>query len=216
MDDDPIGVDGELVDRLISAVNSSHERDWLNIVWFLVFAVGGDDLDRLEPDSGREPSPGSVAAERRTRLQLVSRDAYFRHIRNRLMQLVQSGVREDFLVRALRDELTTNCQMLANTEAGNTKREELRDSLERRATDPEFIAVFRARLAAKDPSAALLTDDEVGARLRNMASMTEPMSKADEQEAWNRAARWNEQAEALSDRVIALWKERYAFRVTGS
>lgn len=34
------------------------------------------------------------------------------------MQLVRSGVREDFLVRALRDELTTNCQMLANTEAG--------------------------------------------------------------------------------------------------
>jgi hypothetical protein len=28
MDEDPIGVDGELVDRLIAAVNSSHERDW--------------------------------------------------------------------------------------------------------------------------------------------------------------------------------------------
>lgn len=216
MDDEPKGVDSELVDRLIAAVNSPHERDWLNMVWFLVFAVGGDELDRLEPDSGHEPRPGSVAAERRARLQLVSRDAYFRHIRNRLTQLVRSGVREDFLVRALRDELTTNCQILANTEAGNTKREELRESLERRALDPEFIAVFRARLAAKDPAAGLLSDDEVGDRLRNMASMTEPMSKADEQEAWNRATRWNEQAEAVSDRVIVLWKDRYAMRAIGS
>ena len=182
-DNDPIGVDGELVDRLLAAVNSPHEHDWLNTVWFLVFAIGGDDLYRLEPDSGREPIPGSVGAERRARRQLVSREAYFRHIKHRLMQLIQSGVREDFLVRALWDELTTNCQMLANTEAGNTKREEFRERLEQRAADPEFIAVFRGRLAAKDPEVGRLSDDEVADRLRNMASRMEPMSGLDEQEA---------------------------------
>jgi hypothetical protein len=31
MDEDPIGVDGELADRLVAAVNSPHQRNWLNV-----------------------------------------------------------------------------------------------------------------------------------------------------------------------------------------
>src|SRR6266851_6918796 len=128
--EDPEGIAGELVDRLANAVNSPHDRDWLDLSWFLVFAIGGAVLARILPDTGKEPPPGSHGAELRKTHEVVSRDVYFSRIRMRLTQLVESGLREDILIRALRDELTAQCQEFAQTEAGDTRREELRIKLE--------------------------------------------------------------------------------------
>ena len=44
--------------------------------------------------------------------------------------------------------------------------------------------------------------NQVADRLRNMASRLEPMSRENEQEALDRARRWNERAAAISDRAI--------------
>lgn len=214
--DDPTGIDGELVDRLIGAVNS-HDDDWVDLSWFLVFAVGGAELWAAEPDTGRDPPPGSVGAERRKTRQLLSRPAYVERVRERLMSLVRSGVREDFLVRAVRDELTTNRQEFADTEGASTRREEMRARIERDASSPEAVAAFRAALSRSDPEAASLTDADISERLRRMAGseLLGPMSPRAEQEAWARVARWNDQVAArLSDRALAVWFDRHGRRLT--
>lgn len=208
---DPIGADGELVDRLLAAVNSSHDRDWVELGWFLIFAVGGAELMAIEPDTGREPPPGSVGEKRRKTSELVTRSSYIDRIRRRLLSMVRSGVREDFLVRALRDDLTAHCHEFARTEAANTRREEFRARIERGAASAETLAAFRASLAEDDPAAALLNDDQIAQRLRDMASsdLLKPMSRENEQDAWDRTSRWNDQvAAAVSDQALAVWMDR--------
>jgi len=56
--DEPEGVDGELIERLLSAVNAPEGHDWLDHGFYLVFAVGGEELADIVPDSG-PPVPGS-------------------------------------------------------------------------------------------------------------------------------------------------------------
>jgi hypothetical protein len=209
--EDPQGIDGELIDRLLAAVNSPHDRDWVDLGWYLVFTVGGDELHAIVPDTGDEPAPGTVGEEIRKTHEVVTRDVYFRRMRMRLMRLVDSGVREDFLVRSVREELTAHRQEFAQTEGADTRREELRNKLEQ--PTPERIAGFRAALARKDPGAELLTDEQISDRLREMAARVPPISREHAQDAWERASRWNDQAAAVSDHVIALWRDRYDTRM---
>src|SRR5437588_8237635 len=132
--EDPEGLDGELVDRFLAAVD---DRDWYDLGWFIVYAVGGAELDSVVPDTGEKPKPGTIGAKMHSTHRVVGHDEYFARMRQRLTALVRSGLREDLLVRALRDEVTTHFQRFAQTEAANTRRKELADDLERTAADKE-------------------------------------------------------------------------------
>lgn len=203
------GNPGELVDRFVDAVNSPDEHDWQDLSFFVVATVGGEEFASAIPDTG-PPVPGSYGEKLRETYAVVSREDYFRRMAVRLYRLVAFGLREDFLVRALRDELTARCQELARTEEGDTRVEELRASIERGASDPERIADFRARLAARDPEAGQMTDAEVADRLRSLASRLQPISHDSAKDRWSRVTRWTHRAEAVSDAAIAGWWDRYS------
>lgn len=203
------GNPGELVDRFVDAVNAPDEHDWQNLSFFVVATIGGEELASAVPDTG-PPVPGSYGERLRETHTVVGREDYFHLIAVRLYRLVASGLREDFLVRALRDELTARCQGLARTEEGDTRVEELRTSIERGAKDPVRIADFRARLAARDPEAARMTDAEVADRLRSLASHLQPISHESAKDRWASVERWATHAEAVSDAVIAEWWDKYS------
>jgi len=149
--------------------------------------------------------------------QVVSRDEYLSRIRERLAALVLSGVREDFLVRALRNELTAHMQTYAQTEATKDKREARQEEMEQHARDPKFIAVFREGMAKRDPEAAKLSDQAIAGRLRDMARWAgKPMSREEEEKAWASSARWIERSKVVSDEVLEKWLDRYAQGVIGS
>ena len=205
---------GELVTRLVDAVFSPEDRDWIDLGIFLAHAVGGDGLDRIMPDDGSETVPGTMGALMRKTAEVVSRDEYSRRVASRILGLVRSGVREDFLVRALRDELTATMQHMAQTEGGSLRRETDAASMRATADDPAAIATHRGSLAKRDPEAAMLTDEEIAKRLREAAAyLGKPVPKEQELDRWARSTRWNERAQAVSDRVIAIWDARNTERL---
>lgn len=210
-------MDGELIDRLLAAMDSPREPEWESVAWYTAYAIGGPELEGIAPDPGKEPTPGTLGAKMLEQLEPISRAEYFRRIRARLAQLVRSGVREDLIVRALREELTTDFQTLANTEVGDTRREELRAEIQQAADSPEAIARFRGSLSKKDPEVATLTDEQVSDRLRNLAEadLMGPTSREEAQKRWDRVARWQEDTETVSDHNLELWRHRNSLRVTG-
>ena len=211
---DPVGHQGELVDRLIAAVNAPDDDDWRELLFYVVATIGGSELAKVLPDDGHEPPPGSYGADLRKTHPLVSRDTYVELVRVRLLRLVTSGLREDFLVRGLRDEITTRCQHLADTEEGDTRREELRGDLRSMSRDPEKIAAFRSAIARRDPAASQLTDDEIAARIRSLQQVIGPIQRASAQEHWDRVTRWNEKAITISDQAISVWFDKYLRRMS--
>lgn len=206
-----------MIDRLVAALDSSDGREWLELAWVVSFALGGEELTTVVPDNGDDPVPGTMGDVIRRTHTPVGRDEYFSRVRRRLEALVRAGMREDFLVRALRDEVTARVQGFARTEEANTRREELRAGLERTASDPDAIASFRAHLAETDPDATGLDDEEVTARLQDLASTMRPMATSDEQEAWNRARWWQDTVSRLiSDTALATWLDKRADKVIRS
>lgn len=144
-----VGENAELIDKLLLAVNSS---DWEEFSWILVFAVGGEPAG-LTAETGRNYPPGSVGAKVKATHRVVDRGEYFACIRSRLLDLVRSGLREDVLVRALRDDIGRLLRtFVGGTEEAQQGRAKMKADLERRAADPQFIARWRAKLAEEDPA----------------------------------------------------------------
>jgi len=213
--DEVKGVPGELIDRFIWAIDSPSEHDWSNLGFYVRFALGGDQFAGIDPDTGKEPAPGTVGAKRRETRRVVSRDEYISRMEDRLAELVLSGVREDFLVRALRDELTGHVRWFADVEEGTTRRQEMKESIERDIQDPDFLANYRKLMARRDPEAGKLDDKTLIERLRDTAEhIGKPVSREQEREAWEASERWNERAAVISDDVLATWRERFGKRIT--
>lgn len=206
-----IGESGELVERLVEAVNSN---DWQELSWILVFAVGGEPT-RVDPDTGHNYPAGSVGAERRKTHRVVSRDEYFKLIGARLTEVVRFGLREDVLVRGLRDEITRQMRSFADMEQGHERRAETKANLERRAADPDFIARFREEMATKDPTIAAMSDQQIAENFLSMAERLAPVPLERELDLWATVDRWVSRADDLiSDAVIDQWLDRFVERVT--
>ena len=207
------GAGGELVERLIEAVNSRHAFDWLTMGHQLVFAIGGRELVRITPDTGSLPAPGSYGERRQRTHEVVSRDVYFHAIRHRLLDLVASGVREDVLVRALRNELTRQAHQFADGEGANARRKETRERFDRAADDPAMLADLRERMAKLDPEVALWSDDQVAENVKSLAQLLGPIPPEVQMVSWLAAFRWEQQVAALvSDAALAEWLDRWVER----
>ena len=214
MHDEIQGLPGELVERLTTATNPPLGTDWLELTWWVVFAIGGDRLRGIVPDTGTEPAPGTMGSELRKSHHVVSRDEHLNQIRKRLLELVNSGLREDVLVRALRDDLTLRLKEQSDTAHANEKRQTMRENLERSTEDFDMISDFRARIAQDYPEYLSLTDDQVIEQLHAMAERLAPIPLERELDTWARLDRWTARANALiSDEVIAEWLDRYAKRM---
>jgi hypothetical protein len=209
------GAQGELIDRLIALLTSDAlgEGMWYNVGRYAEVFVGGEALSRVEPDTGRDPTPGSVGEMMRREHLVVSREQWFEMIRDRLRDLVESGMDEAFLVRSIRDGI----RPLLDPEIGEVDRNraKAREHMERMLEDPVELAAFRARLVKDDPSSEKLSDEEVSARLRRMAEnkLLRPMSAEDARDAWATLANWDGQvALLLPDRSFDEWYRLMATR----
>jgi len=206
------GHPGELIDRLIDLLNSDAlgDGEWSNVSFYAVYFLGGRTLRSVLPDTG-PPVPGSVGEMRRQEQEVVNRARYFELIRERLGELVANGLEEAFLVWSVRDAIRQMLESMADVGTGDRNREEMRTLLERQAEDPAAIAAFRATLAEREPSAEKLSDEEVAARLRNMARLPllQPTSPDEAAQKWAMLTHWDQQAAALlPDATFDEWRRR--------
>jgi hypothetical protein len=208
------GTPGELVERLVVAIDDADQ--WQEYAWHAVFAVGGKWLLTIEPDNGRIPLAGSVGAQLRRTHQLVSRASYMKALANRLEELVLTGLREDVLVRAVRNELERELAEQADMSGTNDRRASTKETLERRAADSDFLERFQVDNAGRDPTLANLTAEQMAEHLRDMADRLQPPPIEVTVDSWGRLQRWQERtATYVSDKTLARWVELRALRVTG-
>ena len=186
---------------------------WYNVGRYAEVFVGGAALSRVDPDTGKDPTPGSVGEMMRREHLVVSREQWFEMIRDRLRDLVESGMDEAFLVRSIRDRI----RPLLDSEIGEVDRSrtKTREHIERMLEDPAELAAFRARLVKDDPSSEKLSDEEVSARLRRMAEnkLLRPISAEDARDTWVTLTNWDGQvALLLPDRSFDEWYRLMATR----
>jgi hypothetical protein len=203
------GCSGELINRLIELLDNDAlgEGVWYDVGSTAQRAVGGRALAST-PDTGKEPVPGTGAYELRQHTRLVSRDRWFAQIRDRLFELVASGMFELFLVQSIRDEVRRALAQLADVGTGDRNRAKVRERLERVLADPAERAAFRADRAKIDPSYAELSDDEISALLHRMLGDESflPTSADAAVGKWAALDNWDEQvALLLSDDVLDAW-----------
>jgi hypothetical protein len=113
--------DGKLIDRLIQVMNSDdlgtfdalgdsdiEPTGWYAASFHVSAALGGEELGNALLDNGTyEPgNPDRMPVGLDMGMTLVSRDAFFGLIADRLAELIRgpSGMSEEFLVRSLRDD----------------------------------------------------------------------------------------------------------------
>ena len=119
------------------------------------------------------------------------------------------------LVRALRDDLTIRRREYTEVDEANERREDMRRDLERCASEPTELALFREAMAERDPEAASLTDDELAARLRALSERLTPVPIEAELRAWAEHDQWVASINAvLSDEAIDRWLELSARKAT--
>jgi hypothetical protein len=108
--------DGELIDRLIQVMNSDDleyseamdEPGWYEVSFCAAAVLGGEALRGALVDTGKYElgNPDKMPIGLSMGMKLVSRDAWFGLIADRLAELIRgpSGMSEEFLVRSLRDD----------------------------------------------------------------------------------------------------------------
>jgi hypothetical protein len=208
--DDLEGTDGELIDRLIKLMNSDAlgPSGWETVSFYAAYVLRGTALTEAHPDTG-EAAPGTVGEWIRQRGDVVSRDAYFGLIADRLAELVKFGLDEEFLVRSLRDAARRWLEHFGDTGTADRNRAKFREPLERALEDPAEFAAWRTRIANSDPLAASQSDEELMESLRRMVEFLKPTSAESATEAWASLARWDDQVAAiLSDQVFDDWRMR--------
>src|SRR5882724_857726 len=122
------GVPGELFDRLIRLLNCDAlgEGGWDTVAIFTASFIGGEKLNAVVADTGKVLAPGTVGERMRQTHELVSRARYFELIRERLGELVYSGVDEAFLTQSLRDAVRPQ---FADVGEADRKRAETREGM---------------------------------------------------------------------------------------
>jgi hypothetical protein len=212
------GEPGELIDRIITLLDNDAlgEHMWYNVGRYAEMFLGGAALSRVDPDTGKEPAPGSVGELMRRGRQVVSREQWFELIRGRFGELVQSGMNEAFLVRSVRDSIRPLLDYSGpEISESERNRAETREHIQRMLEDPAELAAFRTLRADKDPSAEALSDDEVKAQLRRMVEgrLLRPMSADDVSDRWVALENWDRQTDSfLPDRVFSEWTHLIATR----
>jgi len=198
------GAQGELIDRLIDILNDDGE--WYEFSTYAVGFLGGEVLQRAVPDTGREPTPNTYGWWRRLFGDPVARDEYFELIQDRFVELVNSGLDEEFLVQSVRDGIRQILVNMADVGEVDRKNAEMKADIGRMLEDPAEFAAFRARLAASGNEVP--GDEQITARLRRMAEaeVLRPLSADAVADRWATLETWdNKVALLLSDDVFEQW-----------
>ena len=127
-------------------------------------------------------------------------------IRDRFVELVNSGLDEEFLVQGVRDGIRQILVSMADVGEVDRKNAEMKAAIERMLEDPAEFAAFRARLAASGNEVP--SDEEITAKLRRMAEaeVLRPLLADAVADRWAVLANWdNKVASLLSDDVFEQW-----------
>jgi hypothetical protein len=203
------GRKGELLDALLDVVNESPTGDeawWYDLSVVIAAQVGA--CGGVVPDLGRDPVPGSVEEARRATARIVSKAEWMALLRARLDDLVESGVVEVFLVRALRDEIDRFVTSLADVGQGDETRRQMRDRMTVLADDPEFLARHRSGLRASGMAEADLSDEELAQKFREAAAnpMLDPVDADGATQRWVTRDGWRRlRDEHLAEEVLERW-----------
>jgi death-on-curing protein len=211
------GADGELVSRILDLLDSTTDpRRIVDAGPFVELAIGDNSPlpGVVLVREGHDPVPGTVLAERVRRLRRVGPTEWLDLLEDRLTEIVEFGVAEDFLAAALRDRVTSMYERFANVGEAAANRERSREGLLATCDDEPALERFRQRVAERDPSVRELTIEQFAEQVRAMADRLLKAPDADEAvnhwaalDAWRRDV-----ASLLSDDVVSTWSERRVFR----
>jgi hypothetical protein len=202
------GRPGELIDRLMTLIGNDPEFDpnwWADTGVMVASLIGGiEPMPLTDPP----PPPGTAGAKMRERYGTAPKAEYMKLLRNRVMDLVSLGVSEDFLVRAVRNELARWFTAMADTGAADERRAAMRESLQEISEDPGRLERYREALARANPEAAEWSDDQVAERLRETASkpLLDPTTADAAVDRWTAKNHFDRCAkELLADAEIERW-----------
>jgi hypothetical protein len=198
------GATGQLVDRLVWVLDhddpSLVTRWWAEVGMIVAVSIGGSAVEVM-PSAGAGTTIG-IDLTSGSGVLRVGRSSYLNALRFRLLELVDDGIDERFLVRALRDEIA---EFLATDYVGSAPRvEDLAALVERLLAE----ASLRGRLREQNPYFHRRSDNELVGELTGACdSLDGPDPGALEalvqwaaQDAWSR---WT--AEALDDEHLDQW-----------
>lgn len=207
----PSGARGELVDLLTDAISSLPGDEWTDAATHASFALGGPPLEFSAAPENRIPNAGTIGAEKFIAGRTMGRERYLALLRARLVEVINDGLREDFIVAAVADDISAQFESLTDTAAGNERRAELAAVITRQLEDP---AAFRIAFAAQDPSVAELSDDEVTERLTGLLDRLKPARHAEVSEHLELKNHWEAaRQQHLAAEVVEAWRARSAYDV---
>jgi len=207
----PSGARGELVDLLVDAISSLPGDEWTDAATYAAFALGGPPLEFSAAPENRIPNAGTIGAEKFIAGRTMGREPYLALLRSRLVEVIKDGLREDFIVAAVADDISAQFESLTDTEAGNEKRAKLAAGVTRQLEDP---AAFRLTVEARDPSVAELKDDEVIQHLTRLLDRLKPAGDAEISEYLTSKSHWETaRQQHLAAEVVEAWRARSVYDV---
>lgn len=179
------GTKGELIDRLVALVGDTDAGGaaWHEVGFYVADCVGPHALARMFLEAG-DPRSGVDQGRKRRKSLPSTREECLERLGRRLVALVEGGVSEEFLVRSLRDAVSSKLGEFTDPAEVERRRAEIRESLAA-ATDatgrvqPQVAAAFAAPIAPVSAEQA-------------SRSRTEKLD-------------WDRRSEAVSEGVIQRW-----------
>jgi hypothetical protein len=207
------GAPGELIQRLLAAVLHLKASDCYELTRLLVSAIGYDQQSEFSFGTDVNSIVVSKDEELPRADKNQIRRGLWEGIEDQLLKLTHFGLREDLLVRALRDELTRRLEAQVSTTHTNNRRKQIGTGLESWVGDPKNIAEFRIEVGKTSPEYLLLNDEEIAERILEMVNTLPPLQVEDELDALCRIDRWTTIAnESISDTTIEQWYDQYSKR----
>ncbi|MCU1415775.1 MAG: hypothetical protein JWN80_3115 [Microbacteriaceae bacterium] len=207
----PSGARGELVDLFVDAVSSLPGDEWMDPATYAAFALGGPPLRFSAAPDNRIPIADTVGAEHFIAGRTMGRERYLALIRSRLVEVIEDGLREDFIVEALVNNVSAQFERLTDTRAGNESRAKLHATITRHIADP---SAFRSALAGRDPSVTELSDEEVTEQLTRLLNRLRPAGDAEVLEHLALKTHWEAaRQQHLAREVLEAWRDRSVYDV---
>ena len=195
---DVSGEDGELVDRFLAIFDQeppNHPR------WAFTFAILA--AGRIGFGHGIGPD--------------VPRDQFIRALRERMTDVVETGVAEDFLVKSLHRDLDEWVRERQNLEKYDSDAMDFREVLQQLLDDPEFRIEWRRD--HPNPIDPASSDDEFVANVERYLDdsvLARPATAEDATERWSELQEWERlTAEHLSNETIKRWTFKRLLRHLG-
>lgn len=210
------GEDGELIDRLMSVVGLDPPQypNWWAVAGRIVALQIGGRGAYVSPDTGEVPSASMAAQLRTSDRPVVGREAYCELVRQRLHELVDDDVSEDFLVRAIRDVIDSYIRLVTDTGATDQNRAERSTELLEDLEDIDFIEELPHQQSDEDTNASHMGPGEMADMLRRMAAAgyLNPTTPEEAVGEWSLLETWETGRARISDDVIDRWHSAWLLR----